>query len=221
MINQIIQGGRLSDKEIRKALLKQLYSNKNNLKIIEELDVNAAIVDIATIDEDYFCGYEIKSDRDTLQRLPTQMQIYNYVFDKITIVICPSKLLDVINVIPNFWGIIVAKIENHNIYLVQMRPPELNTNINIHWLSKKLWKSDIVNILKIKNLYRGQSYRCRDSLLKILIDNTLLNELKSHIRNVLINRFYDRCSINHLENFKQEYIDMANKRLKKISEVLF
>ena len=181
----------LSDKEIRKPLLKFLYSNKKNIKIIEELDVHGAIVDIATINKNYFCGYEIKSDRDTLQRLSTQMQIYNYVFDKITIVICPSKLFDVTNVIPNFWGIIIANLENYNINLVQIRTPELNTNINIQWLSKKLWKSDIVRILKKKNLYKGQSWHCRDGLLRILMDNSSLDELKSYIREVLINRFYD------------------------------
>ena len=181
-----------SDKDIRKPLLKRLYSDKKNLKIIEELDVNNAIVDIATIDKNYFCGYEIKSDKDTFQRLPIQMQIYNYVFDKITIVVGKSKLLKAIYFIPDFWGVILAKEDNYNINLTQIRLPELNTNINIHWLSMKLWKSDIVDILKTKDLYRGQSYRCRDSLMKILMDNTSLDELKSYIRNVLINRFYDR-----------------------------
>ena len=211
----------INDMEIRKALLKQLYSEKKNLKIIEELDVNAAIVDIATIDEDYFCGYEIKSDKDTLSRLPRQMQIYNYVFDKIIIVVGKSKFLKVDKTVPDFWGILMAEKINDKIILTQKRNPELNKDININWLSKKLWKSDIVNILKIKNLYKGQSYRYRDSLLKILIDNTSLNELKSHIRNVLINRFYDRCSINHPEKLKQEYIDMTNKRIRKIPELLF
>jgi len=181
---------KISDKDIRKPLLKHLYSN-NNIKTIEELDVNGAIVDIATIDEDYFCGYEIKSDKDTLRRLPMQMQIYNYVFDKITIVVGKSKLLKAIYIVPDFWGIILAKKENNNINLMQIRFPELNTNININWLSKKLWKIDMVSILKKKNLYKGRSNYCRNDLLKIIVENISTRELKSYIRNVLISRVYE------------------------------
>lgn len=191
-INKIICGDCLSDKEIRKPLLKRLYSNKNHLKIIEELDVNNAVIDIATIDENYFCGYEIKSDRDTLKRLPMQMQIYNYVFDKITIVVGKSKLLKAIYIIPDFWGVILAKEENNNINLIQIRLPEVNNNININWLSKKLWRSDMVIILKKMNLYKGRSNYCRNNLIKIIVENTSTSKLKSYIRNVLINRVYDR-----------------------------
>ena len=182
-----------SDKEIRKVLIESLNSKKNHLKIIEELDLMNARIDIATIDKDYFCGYEIKSDKDTLHRLPMQMQIYNYVFDKITIVVGKSKLLKVIKTVPNFWGIILAKKENNNINLMQIRSPELNENINIHWLSKKLWKSDIVSILRIKNLYKGQSWHCKDGLIKILIENISTDELKYYVRDILISRVYDRA----------------------------
>lgn len=179
-----------SDKEIRKTLLRFLNLDKDYLKIREELDVNGAIVDIATIDKDFFCGYEIKSDKDTLHRLPMQMQIYNYVFDKITIVVGKSKLYKAIHIIPDFWGIILAKKENNDINLIQIRSPELNENINIHWLSRKLWKSDIVSILRTKNLYKGQSWHCKGGLLKILMENISIDELKYYIRDVLINRIY-------------------------------
>ena len=188
-VNKIICG----DKEIRKVLLKHLYLNRYNLKIIEELDLTNARVDIATIDKDYFCGYEIKSDKDTLYRLPMQMQIYNYVFDKIIIVVGKSKLLKVTKTIPDFWGIILAKKENSDINLIQIRPPELNMNINKHWLSHKLWRSDIVDILKMKNLYKGKSHYYRDSLLKILMENISLDELRYYVRNILIKRVYDRA----------------------------
>ena len=123
----------LLDKEIRKPLLKRLYSNKNNLKIIEELDVTNARVDIATINKDYFCGYEIKSDKDTLNRLPTQILVYGYVFDKITIVVGKSKYSKI--VVPDFWGIMVAEDRNGKIVLTKKKNPKLTKNINKRWLS--------------------------------------------------------------------------------------
>ncbi|MCK4240492.1 MAG: sce7726 family protein [Candidatus Atribacteria bacterium] len=179
-----------SDREIRDKLLENLKSDKNNIKVINELDLHGAVIDIAVIDKKYFYGYEIKSDRDTLRRLPIQMQIYGYVLDKITIVVGKSKALKVSGLIPKFWGLIVAKNELGKIVLIEIREPKLNRNININWLSKKLWRSDIVNILKAKNLYKGRSRYYRDGLLKILMENISLSELRHHIRNVLINRIY-------------------------------
>lgn len=178
------------DREIREKLLKDLRADKNNIKIINELDINGAIADLAVISKDYFCGYEIKSDRDTLKRLPGQIQIYSYVFDKITIVIGESKFFNTIEIIPNFWGVIMAESRNGKIILTEVRKPKLNTNINKNWLSKKLWRSDIVDILKELNLYKGKSGFYKDALLEILMGKISLNELRHHIRAVLTKRIY-------------------------------
>ena len=179
-----------SDREIRGKLLENLRLDRNNIKVINELDLTNARIDIATIDKKYFCGYEIKSDKDTLYRLPMQMQIYDYVLDKITIVVGKSKLLKTIKIIPDFWGIILAKKENNDINLMQIRPPELNTNINKYWLAHKFWKSDVVAILKKLNLYKGKSRYDKGDLLEILMKEISLDELRYHVRNVLINRVY-------------------------------
>jgi len=148
------------------------------------------VIDIAVIDKKYFYGYEIKSDIDTLRRLPMQMQIYGYVLDKITIVVGVSKFIKINAIVPNFWGIIVAHNVNGKIVLQRIRSPKLNKHINKNWLSKKLWKSDIVAILRIKNLYKGRSKYCKDELLGVFMENISLDELRYYIRNVLINRVY-------------------------------
>lgn len=179
------------DQDIRDKLLEDLRSDINNLKVIDELDLINARADIAVIDNKYFSGYEIKSDRDSLRRLPMQIQIYGYVFDKITIVVGESKLRKVSKTIPTFWGIIVA---SRNVFggitLTDVRMPRVNRKINKRWFSKKLWRSDIVRILKTKNLYKGRSGCYKDELLGILMDNTSLRELKYYIRAVLIDRVY-------------------------------
>lgn len=178
------------DQDIRNKLLEDLRSDKNNLKVINELDLMNARADIAVIDNKYFSGYEIKSDRDSLKRLPMQIQIYGYVFDKITIVVGESKLRKVGKIIPRFWGIIAARNKDNKIVLTDVRMPRVNRKINKRWLSNKLWRSDIVRILKTKNLYKGRSGCYKGELLGILIDNTSLRELKYYVRAVLINRVY-------------------------------
>jgi len=171
-------------------LLENLKSDENNIKIINELDLHGAVIDIAVIDKKYFCGYEIKSDKDTFKRLPTQMQIYNYVLDKITIVVGISKVFKAIEIIPNFWGITMAENRNGKIIFIEIKKPKLNTNINRQWLAKKLWRSDIVDILKGLNLYKGKSGFYKHALLEILMEKISLNELRSYIRNILTNRVY-------------------------------
>ena len=179
-----------SDREIRDKLLKDLRADKNNIKIINELDLHRAVIDIAVIDKKYFCGYEIKSDKDNLLRLPTQMQIYDWVLDKITIVIGESKLSEVNFIIPDFWGIMIARNEDGKINLIEKRKSKLNKYISKNWLSRKLWRSDIIDILRIKNLYKGRSNYYRDELLGILMENISLYELRRYIRNILIKRIY-------------------------------
>jgi hypothetical protein len=58
------------------------------VRIIEELGVvhGKSRIDIAVING-LMHGYEIKSDKDTLQRLPEQMNMYNSVFNKVTLVV--------------------------------------------------------------------------------------------------------------------------------------
>ena len=118
------------------------------------------------------------------------MQIYDFVLDKITIVVGESKLLEVNRIIPDFWGITIAENRDGKISLIEKRKPKLNKHINKNWLSKKLWRSDIVDILRAKNLYKGKSTYYRDNLLKILMKNISLNGLRYYVRNVLTNRIY-------------------------------
>ena len=179
-----------NDREIRVKLLEILRANKNNIKIINELDLHGAVVDIAIIKKKHFCGYEIKSDKDNLSRLPIQMQIYDFMFDKITIVVGISKLEEVKRIVPDFWGIMTASNGNGKITITEKRKPKLNKYISKNWLAMKLWRSDIVNILRAKDLYRNRSGCYRHKLLEVLMDNISLDELRYHIRKILIKRIY-------------------------------
>ena len=109
-----------NDKIIRVALRNVLDKDLKEYRaesgypaeIFEELGVRhgAARIDIAVING-FMHGYEIKSDSDTLERLPGQMNEFNAVFDKMTLVVGKRHLYDAINIIPDWWGIIVAKID--------------------------------------------------------------------------------------------------------------
>ena len=80
----------MNDFQIRKAIKEQELINHlgdPDTKIIDEMGLNlgSSIIDIAVVNGNML-GYEIKSDRDTLNRLNSQIEQYNKVFDYLNIV---------------------------------------------------------------------------------------------------------------------------------------
>ena len=75
--------------------LRRRYARNKKLRIIEELGVQhgTARIDIAVVNGTMH-GYEIKSDQDTLKRLPEQMDIFNSVFDKMTLIVGKNHLYE-------------------------------------------------------------------------------------------------------------------------------
>ena len=79
------------DAEIRGALQERLTrTHKRELvstRFVEELGVaGEARIDMAVLNG-AFAGYEIKSERDTLRRLPGQVTAYSKVLDYCTLVV--------------------------------------------------------------------------------------------------------------------------------------
>jgi hypothetical protein len=149
-----------NDKVIREALkshLKDLHAGDFKLRIVEELGVEhgAARMDVAVING-VLHGYEIKSDRDTLLRLPEQMEIYNGVFDRITLVVGKSHLRDAINAIPDWWGILIAKInDNDSVIFNEIRKARMNVKKNSLSVAKLLWRDEALEILEEAGVANG------------------------------------------------------------------
>ena len=155
-----------NDLIIRTALreaLRKLHARDKKLRIIEELGVShgTARIDIAVVNG-IMHGYEIKSDQDTLQRLPEQMNIFNAVFDKVTLVVGKSHLYNAINMIPDWWGIIVAKADpNGSITFNVIREGENNKGQDGVSVARLLWREEALRILEEAGEAHGSS-RCFD-----------------------------------------------------------
>ncbi len=142
-----------NDKIIRSALkenLENLHASDHKLRIVEELGVKhgAARVDIAVING-ILHGYEIKSDRDTLLRLPEQVDIYNSVFDQITLVVGKSHLYEAINIVPDWWGITIAKIDaDSSVVFNCIREAKDNLEQDSVSIARLLWRNEALGILE-------------------------------------------------------------------------
>jgi len=182
-----------NDRVIRtalRAILKDNFeennqSNKHHLKIFEEFGVGHGIarIDMAVING-IMHGYEIKSDRDTLKRLSDQMNEYNAVFDKVTLVVGKSHLYNAINIIPDWWGIMIAKIvKNKKIAFNTIREADYNPEQKGVSIARLLWREEALKILEEKNKAVGFHSKPRsliyEELANVLDEETLKNKVKN------------------------------------------
>jgi len=96
---------------VKHGLLSSFRSDPNTL-IVDELGLchGAGRVDIAVINGELHC-YELKSDHDTLRRLPGQVAVYNSVLDRVTLVVAACHWPQAFSLIPEWWEVVLA--ENH------------------------------------------------------------------------------------------------------------
>jgi hypothetical protein len=172
-----------NDADIRIALKTKLeihHVQDKKVRIIEELGIHhgAARIDIAVING-LMHGYEIKSDLDTLFRLPEQIEIYNAVFDKVTLVVGKSHLFHAINIIPDWWGVLIAKNSNGEISFNRIRDEELNRDQDSISLARLLWRKEALGILEGVGAAKGLCSKSRDLIyekLAAILDRQALSE---------------------------------------------
>lgn len=179
------------DKLIRTALKQNLevdHKGESHIKIIEELGLThgAVRVDIAVVNG-ILHGYELKSDLDTLNRLPEQMKVYNSVLDKITLIVGKHHLHSAIKVVPDWWGISVAKILKPygKIVIYNIREPEDNPLQDSVAIAKLLWREEALDILEQLNQADGVRSKRRqiiyERLAKVLDQKTLREKVRDRL----------------------------------------
>src|SRR5689334_15736416 len=90
----------MNDLDVRTALKEKLvheHKGPPNSVMLEEMHIplGGARIDIAVVNGSLH-GYEIKSDRDTLARLVSQIGAYTAVFDHVTLVVSERHVLQAI-----------------------------------------------------------------------------------------------------------------------------
>jgi hypothetical protein len=176
-----------NDLSIRTALkkfLEDIHASDKKLRIIEELGVQHGVarIDIAVVNG-LMHGYEIKSDKDTLQRLPEQIRVFNLVFDKITLVVGKNHLYEAIQIIPEWWGITIAKSDSSgNVIFNIIREACENENQNSVSIANLLWREEALKILEDNGASEGFYSKSREiiytRLANVLDQKTLENRVR-------------------------------------------
>lgn len=179
----------MRDLDIRRALhqeLRTLHFADPETLIIDELGLcqGEARVDIAVVNGS-INGYEIKSDRDTLDRLPQQQEIYNRALDAVTIVVTGQRSERIADVVPSWWGILRASDAAQMVTLVPVREPGANPAVDPLALVQLLWRDEVLEALHQRGLANGISGKPRRVLWERLAGTISLVELKELVRSQL------------------------------------
>jgi hypothetical protein len=182
----------MRDVDIRRALLAQIHSEHSahkDTRVISELGLCQGLVrvDVAVINGSIH-GYEIKSDRDTLNRLPNQVLHYSRVCDFVSLVTHKNHLSHAKSLIPKWWGILLATQQNGSVNLRQVRKGFRNPSVCPSALVQLLWKDETIGFLQELNTTKGLLSKPRALLWERLAAELTLEDLSEKVRSTLKTR---------------------------------
>ncbi|MBN1959316.1 MAG: sce7726 family protein [Deltaproteobacteria bacterium] len=185
-------GEPLCDAQIRSELgarLHRRYCGNPKIRVIHELGIlqGQARVDLAVINGSIH-GYEIKSERDTLDRLPSQVAAFSRVLDYATIITAPEHLDGVTRIVPSWWGIQVVRRQGNRLRLAHVQKKSRNPMRDSEALVQLLWRDEALAVLQQLGLSQGYNSKPRRLIWKRLTDALPPTKLATVVRLRLLER---------------------------------
>ena len=181
----------MRDIDIRRELRAdgRLHPGEPDTRIVEELGLcqGVARVDLAVVNGTIH-GYEIKSERDTLTRLPGQVAVYSRVLDYVTVVTAPAHADKARGLVPEWWGIWTATNGKRGIRLRELRSAFRNPGVDPFALAQLLWREEALEALIASDLASGMRSKSRKEMWSRLAMELTLDELGGTVRECLKNR---------------------------------
>jgi hypothetical protein len=179
----------MRDTEIRNALENVLllrHSGDPKTRIRHEFGVcqGTRRVDVAVING-HLDGWEIKSDNDTLRRLEGQAQVYSQVLDRAWLVCTDRHLERAVEVLPDWWGVVVATGTSESVRLRRVRRPRMSPALDAMSTAQLLWRDEAMRVLRARDLAHGLSGKARWYVWERLVESMTLTDLRRTVRDAL------------------------------------
>ncbi|MFK4705947.1 hypothetical protein ABIC83_002786 [Roseateles asaccharophilus] len=157
--------------------------------VIDELDLarGAVRADVVVADQTLE-AFEIKAAKDSLKRLPAQIEAYDAVFEHAWLVTTPRHLAEAQAILPAWWGILIADKSEHSASLTQVRPAAQGERRQGLHLARLLWRDEL--LMKLDELGRlaGIKNKPKIVLYEHLADAMPVHELSAYVRSCLRSR---------------------------------
>lgn len=181
------------DADIRRALhakrLRKIKAQPDTL-VIDELGLAHARsrVDVAVING-CIHGYEIKSAKDNLDRLDSQIDIYRQTLQKLTIVAAPKHIESIFADAPDWCGVIAAEQgPRGGISFHVLRNAAANPDIDPVMMAHLLWRDEVIRLLDRAGYAPKDLRRPRKQLYQMLCEAMTLAEIAASIRSFMVQR---------------------------------
>jgi hypothetical protein len=181
-----------NDAHLRTALKQDLlshYATDPNTVVIEELGIlhGRCRVDLAVVNGRMH-GYELKSDLDTLKRLPEQVQAYGAVFDCVTLVVGERHVRHAVEIVPDWWGISVARFDSGSLSFRALKLPLTNPSPDAMSVVRLLWRNEALSLLGEIGRTRCACSKPREWIYAELVAAASCGYLADAVRQCLKNR---------------------------------
>lgn len=131
-------------------------------------------------------GFEIKTERDTLTRLPRQISAYGRLFDRCTAVVAERHRDRAEGLLPDWWGLTTVHV-NGSVTFTTVRRPQTNPAVDPETLVRLLWRDEAMGALIA--LGEDPDRRAsRRALWSDLLRTTSLTQLRLVVRSALLSR---------------------------------
>jgi hypothetical protein len=182
----------MREMDIRLALRKEMnrrHDGEPDTLIVEELGLCQGVsrVDLAVVNGSLH-GYEIKSERDTLLRLPAQSEVYGRALEYVTIVVAPVHAHKALKIVPAWWGVLAPVKKGDVVRLEIEREPRPNMGVIPYALAQFLWRDEALQVLIDYGLASGLRSKPREVLWQCLASHFTLTELGQIVRKRLKSR---------------------------------
>lgn len=179
----------MRDPEIRAELHRRLqlrYGSDPGVRIVDEMSVltGECRVDVALING-RLEGFEIKSESDSLARLPRQALAFGRVFDRLTMVCAERHLEAAQALLPEWWGIEVAEQRGVRTRIIRKRVARANPAVEPRAVAQLLWRSEALAALEDMDAARGLRSKPRRTLWSALAEAAPRRELRALVREAL------------------------------------
>lgn len=177
----------MRDSDIRASLHRKTlrrYHRASETLVIDELGLKhgSCRADIAIVNG-RLVGYEIKSDKDSLSRLKSQIAVYDAIFDSITIVVGPRHRSLICRRVPRHWGVVVAAVGRRGgIYFETKRRARANPRVDLLAVTQLLWRSEALEMVRYMKTGPESSRFGRKQLYKFLVKNVPAAKLRQEVR---------------------------------------
>jgi hypothetical protein len=131
-------------------------------------------------------AFEIKTDHDSLRRLPRQVAAYGRVFDRCTAVVAERHAHKTLAMVPQWWGVLVIT-NGDAISFETARSAEFNEAVDAETLVRLLWRDEVALVLTALGA-PPEPGAARSSMWDELLQRVDLDALRTIVRQALRGR---------------------------------